>query len=194
MLSIRIDRPDDRALVRGMAGVLLQREGRWKEGEMEYLGALQAWGEAGRAYSMDAASVLNDLGSLYIEAGRLDDAQRALDRAQRIFAVVKDVVPFDRIKLAATQGALCARLGQWPDAERYFRDAVSIVEHDDRLEASIQAEVFASCAVALRRNHRRGEARSFEARAASLQIHQEAKGMVDITEFLAKSRSLPMRS
>jgi tetratricopeptide (TPR) repeat protein len=189
MQLIRIERPDDCALFRGMAGVLLQREGRWKEGETEYFGALRAWEEAGRGDSMDAASVLNNLGSLYIEARHFDEARRVLDSAQGIFAVAKDVVPLDRIKLATTQGALCARLGQWPEAERYFRDAVSIAGHEDRLEASIQAEVFRNYAMALRKNHPRREARSVEARAVSLQAHPTAKGIVDVTELLAKPKS-----
>ena len=150
---------------------------------------MRAWEEAGRGDSVDAASILNNLGSLYIEEKRFVQARQVLDRAQVIFAVVKDVVPLDRIKLATIQGSLCARLSQWPEAESYFRDAISIAGQEVRLDASIQAEVLTNYAMALRKNHRRREAESFEARAMALQPHSTAKGIVDVTELPARPKS-----
>jgi hypothetical protein len=56
--SIRINGPEDNALVRGIAGTLLQIEGRKSEAEAEYLAAFRAWEEAGRSDSADAAGIL----------------------------------------------------------------------------------------------------------------------------------------
>jgi hypothetical protein len=45
MCAVRIEEPQDRALVAGMAASLLKAEGRFKEAESEYLRALGAWDE-----------------------------------------------------------------------------------------------------------------------------------------------------
>ena len=53
MQSIRINGPDDSALVHGIAGTLLQIEGQKSEAEVEYLAAFRAWEEAGRSDSAE---------------------------------------------------------------------------------------------------------------------------------------------
>jgi hypothetical protein len=67
MQSIRIQRPDDRALLYGMAAVLSEAEGRLSEAEADYLAALNEWQKAGRGETADAVSILGGLGSLYIK-------------------------------------------------------------------------------------------------------------------------------
>jgi tetratricopeptide (TPR) repeat protein len=102
--SIPAERPGDRAVVHGLAASLLYAEGRYKEGEAEYLKALAAWEESGRGETTDVAGVLGGLGTLYIADARYLEAGRALDRALAILDSVKDAVPTDRIKLFRARG------------------------------------------------------------------------------------------
>ena len=79
--SIPAERPADRAMVHGLAAALLYTEGRYNEGEAEYLKALGAWEESGRGETTDVAAVLDGLAALYIADGRYREAGRTLDRA-----------------------------------------------------------------------------------------------------------------
>src|SRR5262245_52694385 len=81
MQSIRCERAEDRAMLHAMTAPLLHAGGRRAEAEAEYLAALDAWEQAGRAESADAAGVLNILAALYIEEARFPEARRSLDRA-----------------------------------------------------------------------------------------------------------------
>jgi tetratricopeptide (TPR) repeat protein len=111
MQSIPIQRPEDSALLRGMAAILLEGEGKLSEDEAEYLAALHAWEEAGRGDRADAGAILNGLGSLYMKEQRLADAREALDRALAIFIRAKDAVAMDRIKVLNVRGVVNARQG-----------------------------------------------------------------------------------
>ncbi|MGH9664116.1 MAG: tetratricopeptide repeat protein, partial [Bryobacteraceae bacterium] len=146
MQAIHVRRPEDRALVHGMAAVLLHAEGRHKEAEPEYLTALGAWQAAGHGETADAASVLNSLGALYIEEGRFEDARRALDRALAIFATAKDTVPMDRIKILNLCAALQTRQGEWWDAEEKLRQEVSIADRQEHLDLAEIIPVLANLA------------------------------------------------
>jgi len=130
MQSIQIERPQDRALVHGMAAVLLQAERRRPEAETEYIASLRSWEEAGRGETADAAAALNGLGSLYIDEQKLAEARRALDRALAIFSRAPDAVPMDRIKLLSLRGALLARMGDWREAENDLQDALSMSDRE----------------------------------------------------------------
>jgi hypothetical protein len=79
MQSIRIQRPEDSALVHGTAAAFLQDEGRRSEAEAEYIAAIRAWGEAGRGETADTGDILNSPVALYIKEQRLDEARRTLD-------------------------------------------------------------------------------------------------------------------
>jgi tetratricopeptide (TPR) repeat protein len=121
-----------------------------------YLAALQEWQEAGKGQGADAGVILYGLGSLYIKEDRLSEARQALDRALAIFNNVKDAVSMDRIKLLNIRGVLQAR----------------------------QGDLLNNYAVVLRRNNRRRQARSIEARGAAIQVDGRRATIVDITELL----------
>jgi hypothetical protein len=57
------------------------------------------------------------------------------------------------------------------------------------MDSALVESLLAKYAYVLRKNHRRGEARSIEARAAALQTHGSTNGVVDISELLAKIRA-----
>lgn len=184
MIDYRSRDPSDRAMVHGVAAALLHAEGRRTEAESEYLGALRAWEEAGRGSTADAASVLNFLGSLYMDEGRLDEAQRTLDRAMAIFAGAKDTVPLDRIKLLNLRAVLQARRGKWRDAEEDLRQAVSIADRDARsCDPAALVYVMANYAAVLRKNHKRREARSIQARADATLNDPTTQRIIDLTEL-----------
>jgi tetratricopeptide (TPR) repeat protein len=189
MRSIRIERPEDCALVAGVAASLLQAEGRPREAESEYLSALSAWERAGRGATADAASILNFLGSLYIEERRFEEARRALDTALSIFTTDQDAVPMDRMKLLNLRSVLYARQGEWRDAEEDLRVATSIADRETGADPVFWGPMWANYAYVLRKNHKGREARSFEARAAALHAHDIPDSLVDVTELLRKPTS-----
>jgi tetratricopeptide (TPR) repeat protein len=130
MQLIRIQRPEDGALVHGTAAALLEVEGRRVEAEAEYLAALRAWGGGGRGETGDAGAIINSLGALYIHEQRPDEARGALDRALGIFSRAEDTASMDRIKLLNLRGVLQARQGDWQGAEKDLHDALSMADRE----------------------------------------------------------------
>jgi tetratricopeptide (TPR) repeat protein len=188
MQSIRIQRPEDRALVKGIAAVLSEAEGKLPEAEADYLAALQAWQEAGKGERADAGVVLNGLGSLYIKEHRLSEARQALDRALAILSSANDAVPMDRIKLLHVRGVLQARQGDWQGAEQDLHDALMAADRERWVDPFALRDLLNNYAAVLRRNHHGHEARSIEARAASIKADRPAAAIVDITELLPKAK------
>jgi tetratricopeptide (TPR) repeat protein len=187
--SIPAERPGDRAVVHGLAAALLYAEGRYKEGEAEYLKALGAWEEAGRGETIDVAGVLGGLGTLYMADTRYREAGRTLDRALAILDTAKDAVPMDRIKLLRARAELHARQGEWREAEADLGSAISTADRDTRMDPAVLKSLLANYSLVLRKNHRGKEARAIEVRAAALKTHGSTNGVVDISELLVKPRA-----
>jgi tetratricopeptide (TPR) repeat protein len=186
MCTVRIQGPEDRALVAGMAGSILEAEGRLKEAESEYLSALNAFDDAGRGDSAETTAVLNMLGSLYIEEGRFDVARRTLDRALAILDTASDAIPKDRIVLLNVRAAMHARQREWREAEQDLHDAVSAADREMGWDPGSLAGMMANYAWVLRKNHKGHEARSIEARAATLHNGDARSSVVDVSELLTK--------
>ncbi|MFL6352680.1 MAG: tetratricopeptide repeat protein [Bryobacteraceae bacterium] len=187
MQAVPTERPDYEALVHGLAAALLQAEGRYKEAESEYLLTMSAWQRAGRANTADCAAVLSQLGSLFVEEHRFAEAERLLDRALAIFTADKDTVAMDRIKLLNLRAGLHARQGQWRKAGQDLREGVLIIDREPHVDPVTVAALLANYAVALRKTHQKGEARSVEARARALRAPAVRKALVDVTELFAES-------
>jgi tetratricopeptide (TPR) repeat protein len=188
MQMLQIRRPQDAALVHGVAAALLEAEGRRSEAESEYLAALRAWADSGRGDTVDAGTILSGLASFYVYGNRLDDARRALNRALAIFERAKDTVPMDRIKLLSIQAGLNCRLGEWRKAEEYLREAVAIADSEPLIAPSDNVVLLASYARVLRKNHNGREAHSIEVRLAALRRDNAAGTVVDVTELLPKPK------
>jgi tetratricopeptide (TPR) repeat protein len=188
MQLLRIDQPEDAALVHGMSASLLEAEGRRPEAEYEYLAALHSWDEAGSGETADAGTVLYSLASLYVQEHRFDDARRALDRAFAIFTLAKDAAPMDRVKLLHVQGGLHYWQGEWQEAEEALHEAVSIADSVPRMVPAARAVLLAEYAMVLRKNHHRREARLIEERLAVLRRTSATGTVVDVTELLAKPK------
>jgi tetratricopeptide (TPR) repeat protein len=188
MQLLRIDRPEDAALVHGMSASLLEAEGRRPEAEYEYLAALHSWNEAGSGETADAGAILYSLASLYVREDRFDDARRTLDRAFAIVTRAKDAVPMDRVKLLHVQGGLHYRQGKWQEAEQVLHEAVSIADGVPRMLPSARAVLLAEYANVLRKNHHRREARLIEERLAVLRRTSATGTVVDVTELLPKPK------
>jgi tetratricopeptide (TPR) repeat protein len=189
MQMIRVDRPEDGALVHGMAAAFLQRQGKHKEAEAEYLAALQASDEAGLGAGADAAAIVEALGSLYIKEHRFDEARRILDRAQSIVDHANDAVPLDRVKHLELRGVLAAWQGDWRQAEPELSAAVAIADRQPQFDRYTLRSVLTTYAFVLRKNHRGREARSIEARLSSLRRDHAIEDVVDVTDLLPKRSS-----
>jgi len=190
MQLIRIRRPEDRALLHGMAAALSQAEGSLPEAEADYLAALEAWQEAGRGETADAGAALCGLGSLYIKEHRLSEARQAVDRAVAILSTAKDAVSLDRIKLLHLRGVLQTRQGDWQRGEQSFHDALALADLEPWVDPVTLRALLNSYAEALRKNHQRREARSIEARASAIPVDHTATAIVDITELLPKTKPI----
>jgi tetratricopeptide (TPR) repeat protein len=188
MQSIRLNGPEDNALVRGITGTLLQIEGRKSEAEAEYLAAFRAWEEAGRSDSGDAAAILCSLGSLYVEEQRLDEARRVLDRVLVIYSRARDVVPMDRIKFLCLRGDLHARLGEWGLSQDDLRDALSMVDRERSVDPLVLRPILNAYSQVLRKNHHGRDARFIEARAAALPPDLTTAAVVDLADLLVRAR------
>ena len=184
--SIRVEQPEDSALLHGTSATLFRIEDRLPEAEIEYLAALAAWEKAGRGDGVDAACVLTALGALYIEEGRFHEARQALDRALAIYSHALYVVPMDRVRVLFVRGVLRARQSEWREAEQDLHDAVATVDRELRVDTVLLQRLLNSYAVALLKNHRRREARAIEARVAA--FGKPTDGVVDVTELLAKGK------
>jgi tetratricopeptide (TPR) repeat protein len=188
MLSIRSERPEDRALVHSAAALLSEIEGRRQETEIEYLATFQAYEEAGKRDTADAGSVLTLLGGLYLKEGRFNDARRSLDQGLAIFGRAKDAVPSDTIKLLNVRGVLQAQQGVWLEAEEDLAKALSMADREPWVEAFFLRSLLTNYAYVLRRNHHRREARTIEARAAGIPRDPTRSMTVDITDLLAEAK------
>lgn len=189
MRSVRSDRPEDRAVVHGMAGVFLHAEGRFREAESEYFAAFHAWEQAGRGKTADSAAVLNSLASLYVGESRFDEAERLLDRVLTSFQASQDAVPTDYINLLHLRAVLRTRQGHWREAEQDLRDAVALADREPQLAPAALGSLLADYARVLRKNHRTREAHSIEVRAAGLGIGNTRSSVVDVTELVAKPKA-----
>jgi tetratricopeptide (TPR) repeat protein len=183
MRLIQAQGPEDRALVHGMAAALLQKEGRGKQAEWEYLESLNAWNESGRGDTADAAAVLGFLSLLYIYEQRLDDAGRALDRALAILGTARDAVPLDWIKLLNIRAVLHGRQGDWREAEVDLQRAISAADHEVGLAPVFLSSMWANYSQALRKNHKQREAHSAWARAATFRTQGAQHSVVDVTDL-----------
>ena len=182
--SIRIDGPVASALVHGLAGTLLQIEGRKSESEKEYLAAFRAWEEAGSGDSADAAAILCSLASLYIEERRLDEARRALDNVSGIYSRAKDVVPMDHIKFLDLRGVLHSRRGEWGPAGDDLRDALSMADRQPSVDPLVLRSILNNYSQVLRKTHHGREARAIELRAAAVPKDGRNAPVVDMTELV----------
>lgn len=188
MQAIPSQQLEDQALVHGIAAALLQAEGRLKEAESEYLVTISRWEGAGHANTAVAGTVISQLGSLYIEEHRFEEAHRLLDRAWALFTSADDTVAMDRIKLLNNRATLHARQGQWREAGEDLRVAVLMIDREAHVDPAAVATLLDNYAMALRKNHRKGEARSMEARATAVRGHPATNPVVDVTELLAESK------
>jgi tetratricopeptide (TPR) repeat protein len=188
MQAIRVEEPEDRALLHGMGAALSEAEGRLPEAEANYLAALQAWKEAGSGEGADTAAILGGLGSLYIKQHRLSEAQQALDRGLAILSSAKDAVSIDRVKLLHVRGVLQAWQDDWQGAEQDLHDALTIVDREPWVDPFILRTVLNNYAAVLRRNNHKREARVIEARSAKIQVNHTSASIVDITDLLPKAK------
>jgi tetratricopeptide (TPR) repeat protein len=181
--GIRAEQPHERAMIHAMSGSLLQSLGDRPHAEAQYLAALEAWTEIGRSETVDAGTVLISLGTLYIEERRFEEAGRSVDRASAIFSQLRDAAPMDRSKLLGVRGTLHARLGEWPSAERDFREGLSLAEAQPGVGTTHILILLKGLAEALKKNHHRQEARGIEMRAAALLQASPPSPVIDVSDL-----------
>jgi tetratricopeptide (TPR) repeat protein len=187
--EIRPEQPQDRALIHGTMGSLLQHVGEHREAESEYLAALKVWEDGELSETVDAAAVLISFATLLIDERRLEEARRSVDRAAVILSQSKDAAPMDHSKLLMVRGALHARRLEWRDAEIDFRKALAIADSQPGVDAGYILVLLAGFAEVLNKNHHRQEGRRISARAAALRLASPLNTVVDVSDLRAHPRS-----
>jgi tetratricopeptide (TPR) repeat protein len=182
--SLRIERAEDVAVIHEIAAEFLEAEGKYREAESEYFASIDAWKQTGRGDSVQAGSLLNSLGLLYIKAHRLEDARRTIYRALDTFSADPNALPMERIKVHSLLGFLHSRKKEWPEAVEEFGTALSIADREPWLHPSLLRLVLSSYAEVLRKSHHRQEARSIETRMAALPRDRTTEFVVDVNELL----------
>lgn len=186
---IQPEQPQDRALLRGTEGSLLQQIGEHANAEVEYLAALEGWEESGCGETADAAAVLTSLASLYVQDRRFEDARRSLDRASAIFSQSKIAAPIDRSKLLMVRGALHARQRQWTDAESDFREALARADALPAVDAGYILTLLTSFTEALDKNHHREEGLRMKVRVSALRLtNPSLEKVVDVSDLRARPK------
>jgi len=186
--AIRIEQPEDSALVHGIAAALLQAEGNLAEAEIQYLASLRVWEGAGQGETADAGAAFNGLGLVYIQEQRLTEARQVLDHALAIFSRAKDAAPMDRIKVLHCRGAVHARQGDWRRAEQDFRDALAIADQEPSVDRVVLRSLLTNYAYLLRKNRHRREARAIQARAEGIPADPAMSAVIDVSDLLAKPK------
>jgi len=184
--AIRTERPADSALIHGIGAALSQLEGNPADAIAEALAALGDWERAGRGGAVDAAAVLTELGTLYIQRQEWAKAQLVLDRASGILDRSPETVPMDRIKLLSVQGALHRHRREWAEAELAFAAAIAIADREQHVDPTTLRPLFASYIWVLRKDHRPAEARALETRTAALGSGRAL--VVDLSELGGNSK------
>src|SRR5262249_23015226 len=136
MHGVRIEEPEDAAVVHGIAGTLFQIGGKRREAEDEYLAAIRSWEAAGRGEIADAASVLTALATLYVQERRLTDASQTLARVLVILQRSKDTVPVDYVKLLSVRADLRLLQHHFQEAEQDAREAIALADRESQLSVS----------------------------------------------------------
>ena len=183
MQSVRLDEPQDQARLYSATAAHWQAEGQPKEAEMAYSKALSAWTELGLGETADAAAMLVGLGAVQLSQGRYLEAGKALDRALSIVQSAKDAVPLDLINVRVTRAGLYARQGKWQAASEDLGAVISLADRDARLDSAQRKLILANLAHFLRKAHRAKEARSIEARAATIHAPESTR-VVDVSELV----------
>jgi tetratricopeptide (TPR) repeat protein len=181
MQRIPAETPDDRALVHGMAAMILALEFKDEQAETENLAAMTALEQAGKNQSAEFAVLLENLAALYARQKRFEDARQALDRAFAVFSAAKNTVPVDFIAFLNLRATLHVRFAEWPEAEADLTRALRLAHHEPHLDPLMSESLCRNYAVVLRKTHRAREARKLEAQAAALRTRPEA--VVDVTEL-----------
>lgn len=189
--AVRLVRPDERAAMHGITGTLMQAQHHSDLAEREFLLALAAWSEAGRAKTSDAGTVLNALAVLYLEQQRFDEAKAILDRAFNVFAASPESVPMDFVKLYNNRGVLFARTQKWHESAGEFSRAVSVADGTQGASAFVVSSVLANYASVLRKDHRGREARAIESRLAGLREALGPQLVVDVKALLSAADDEP---
>jgi tetratricopeptide (TPR) repeat protein len=188
LTAIRSPKPEQRAIIHGITGSLLQSTGDRRQAEVEFRAALDCWTESGRGETSDAAAVLTSIGTLYVEDRRYEDALQSLDRASAIFSRTEDSSPLDHSKLLGVRGTMHARRREWQSAENDFRSALSLIDGQARVDPAYVIALLTSLSEALDKNHRRQEGRQVKTRASTLRRTALSTMVVDVSDLVAQPK------
>jgi tetratricopeptide (TPR) repeat protein len=109
---------------------LSQFDGEFRRAEVEYKQALAVLQRSG-PNSLALATVLENLGWLYVTWGRLNDGSRLLDEGQSVAQRCQCSQSASWIRHLDTQAAYRTILGQYTEAQRLWRQAITLEENLD---------------------------------------------------------------
>jgi tetratricopeptide (TPR) repeat protein len=179
METIPSDRPEHKAMLHEITGMLLHLEDNPRQAEAEYQGALSAWKRAGRDRGMDAVVTLSYLSGLYLRSNRLDDAETVAEQAASIAATAPAAMPMDKANLLNLKGVIHMHRRKFSAAEHALRQAIAVAEHETGLDPVAFCSILRNYAEVLRKLGRRREASAVEKRAEKLTEASSTEHVID---------------
>lgn len=143
---------------------------RYREAEPIYRRLLAAAEGGSDVAPADLASILNNLGSVCTETGRLDEAQAYLERARQLVDADDPLARASVLSNLATAKALAKRNAE---SEALFGEALRITEAAHGTDHPLIGYVLSNWAAALRKSGRKREAKPLEKRAKSIRARAE---------------------
>jgi tetratricopeptide (TPR) repeat protein len=180
---------EQEATISTLAGACYEAQGDQHAAEREYLRAIQKWDSLHRIE--DAVSVRSNLGVLYLDVGRLDDAIATLERAHSLLASSSDIPAFYRLVLTNNLAVAYSGKGDTAGAVLYARAALRLAESSKVGRYQLTASVYSNGADVLRSAGHRKEANEWARRA--LRAEAMANTLVDFS-VLGGGRTRPQSS
>lgn len=178
------------ALVLKNLGVSERREDYIDRALMEYTAAAYHCEQAGDVRF--CAAVENNIGSLLMNVGKVNDAHKHLNRARQIFVRLRDKVNVANVD--ETRARACMAEGRNAEAEKLARSCVRTLEHGD--QQALLAEFLTTHAITLSRTGRHQQAGATFQRAiqtAEAAGHLEGAGQAALSLMEELVDSLPAR-
>ncbi len=125
--------PDGTAFLLGSrlaqrCGVYLWRRAEFRAAEALFARSLEIRERASGSTDPSVAPILNDLGKLYVDQYRYDEAQHLLMRALTICENAATPDPLGRGNILNNLAVICREQGRYEEAERLYRSALEILE------------------------------------------------------------------
>ncbi len=128
-------------------GSTFQNQGKWDDADSQYRQALATWDAIPGLHPFLPANTLTEQALNFYKAGRLDEAEAALNKAnRRLVGVAADGI---RIRLRNIRSQILVHRGQYPEGEAQIRAALELLDRLGQGDSASAADARCRLAEAL---------------------------------------------